>query len=69
MLGGVAAMTILVGKFWLDSDPALYGGVALLVGASLWNAWPKAAPALCPACISRTVQAINERELDGVQSK
>lgn len=51
-LGCIATAIILVGKFWLDSDTALYGGVALLVGASLWNAWPrKISEAPCPACI------------------
>jgi hypothetical protein len=41
VLGLIAASTVLVGKFALDSDAAMYGGLATLVGASLWNAWPK----------------------------
>ena len=40
-LGLLAGATVLVGKFALDSDPAMYVGIAMLVGASLWNAWPQ----------------------------
>ena len=41
---GVAGVVLLVaGKFVMGSDPLLYGGVALLVVASVWNAWPRKA--------------------------
>lgn len=50
VLGAIGAAVILAGKFWLDLDTALYGGVGLLVGASLWNAWPRMTPAACAAC-------------------
>lgn len=66
-LGGLAAMIVLIGKFRLDSDVALYAGVALLVGASLWNAWPKAVRASCPACVPDDSRSINEHRPDGVQ--
>lgn len=39
-LGIIAAALILVGKFYLDSDPATYSGVAVLIIASVWNTWP-----------------------------
>ncbi len=52
VLGALAAAIVLVGKFGLDSDLALYGGITLLVGASLWNAWPKRAASACAACIT-----------------
>lgn len=48
-LGLVAAAVVLLGKFTLDSDPAMYAGIGLLVAASLWNTWPRPA-AGCPAC-------------------
>jgi mercuric ion transport protein len=32
---------ILIGKFVLASEPATYTGVALLLGASIWNLWPR----------------------------
>lgn len=40
-LGMLAAILIIVGKFVWVSDGTLYGGVTLLMGASLWNAWPR----------------------------
>ncbi|MBT8464894.1 MAG: MerC domain-containing protein [Deltaproteobacteria bacterium] len=50
-LGLLAACTVLVGKFALDSGAAMYGGVAVLIAASLWNGWPKHQEAVnCPAC-------------------
>lgn len=69
ILGGFAAMTVLIGKFSLDSDSALYAGVALLVGASLWNAWPKTAPGPCPACVPADPGSINEHLPEGARSK
>ena len=52
-IGLLAAVVVLGGKFVLGSDPAMYGGIALLVGASLWNSWPrKAAAAPCLACVA-----------------
>lgn len=57
LLGAAAAMAVLVGKFGYDSDLAMWIGIAVLVGASAWNSWPKrpvdgAAPgaAGCDAC-------------------
>lgn len=48
---GAAAM-ILAGKFYLESPPVAYGGVGLLILASVWNTWPRpAAVALCSACL------------------
>ncbi len=54
-LGVLAAAIVLIGKFHFDSDTATYSGIALLVGASLWNSWPRRNPtASCPACVSDT---------------
>lgn len=50
-LGALAAAIMLIGKFRFDSDAATYAGIALLVGASLWNTWPRRSrSASCPAC-------------------
>ena len=48
-IGLAAAVGVQLGKFAWESKPALYGAVALLVVASLWNAWPhrEAAAACC----------------------
>jgi hypothetical protein len=40
VVGLVAAVGVLMGKFAWESNPLLYGAVGLLVVASFWNAWP-----------------------------
>jgi hypothetical protein len=51
-VGVVAVILIMIEKWWLASPMLLAVGLALLVGASLWNAWPRRATALdaCAAC-------------------
>jgi hypothetical protein len=39
LLGLVATIGVLVGKFRWESNTTMYGAVGLLVAASLWNAW------------------------------
>jgi mercuric ion transport protein len=41
VVGLAAAVGLVVGKFVVDSNAAVYVSVAALVGASLWNSWPK----------------------------
>ena len=43
ILGTTAATMLLAAKFVMDSTWGLYGGIALLIGASIWNSWPKRA--------------------------
>ncbi|MBN9659086.1 MAG: hypothetical protein J0H49_12955 [Acidobacteria bacterium] len=50
VLGLIAAMGILWGKFSLESNVLAYAGVGLLIGSSLWNSWPRAAARRCPRC-------------------
>ena len=53
LLGFIAAIGILLGKFVWGSNPTMYGAVGLLVIASLWNAWPTRAilkPTSCSDC-------------------
>ena len=54
-LGVVATATALLGKFALDSNALLYLGMALLVGASLWNTWPRKAARVgsCGKCAAQ----------------
>lgn len=40
-LGVVAGMLVVIGKFVFESDPAMYGGIGLLIAASFWNSWPR----------------------------
>ena len=50
-VGVVALPIVLLGKFGLESDAALYAGIGLLVAASLWNSWPSRRRAEgCPDC-------------------
>jgi DNA-binding transcriptional MerR regulator len=53
LVGLTAAGILLIGKFYFDSDGAMYVGLALLVAASLWNTWPNPlhVKAKCPACV------------------
>lgn len=51
VIGLVAAAAVLIGKFVLESNAAMYGGLASLAGASLWNTWPSGERAgQCPSC-------------------
>jgi hypothetical protein len=50
VLGLFASGIMLIGKFFFDSDIATYAGVAMLVGASTWNAWPTQPKAVCVNC-------------------
>jgi mercuric ion transport protein len=51
VMGATAALIVVTGKFLFESDPAMSGGVALLIGASAWNTWPRhTRPAHCSAC-------------------
>ncbi|NOZ00557.1 MAG: hypothetical protein GXP54_01535 [Deltaproteobacteria bacterium] len=54
MLGLAASGVVLVGKFVLDSDTAMYAGIGLLVAASIWNTWPirQGAGPACVECAS-----------------
>jgi hypothetical protein len=40
VVGVVAGVILLVGKFVVDSTVAVYGSIGLLIGAAIWNAWP-----------------------------
>lgn len=50
LLGGIfGAGAILLGKFIWVSDVHLYGGLAALLGATVWNVWPRKTQS-CPSC-------------------
>jgi hypothetical protein len=50
--GRIAGLIVVVGKFYFESDPAMSGGIALLIAASVWNTWPKRRKKKsCPACV------------------
>jgi mercuric ion transport protein len=57
-VGLLASAIVLVGKFVFDSDALVYGGIAALVAASLWNGWPRKVMSErgCPACVPEAVE-------------
>jgi mercuric ion transport protein len=60
VVGLAAAIAVLAGKFAFDSETAMYGGIAGLVAASIWNTWPvRASGAGCPACVSESSSAVS----------
>ena len=44
LIGLVAAIGILLGKFVWESNATVYSGVGMLIVASVWNAWPRREP-------------------------
>jgi len=55
VMGLGASAIMLFGKFLFNSNAIMYGGIGLLITASIWNAWPKRnMDAACPACVSNT---------------
>ena len=50
ILGAGAAAAVLIGKFKFESGVAAYGGLTLLVAASLWSSWPRTVANGCPRC-------------------
>jgi hypothetical protein len=61
LLGLVAAIGVLLGKFSWESNPTMYGAVGLLVVSSLWNAWPhNSEVASCSNCDAKN---LNQRSV------
>jgi hypothetical protein len=60
-VGTLAAVAFVLGKFVLDSNAAVHGGLAGLIGASLWNSWPGSVPA-APAGTLYQIGSINEEK-------
>ena len=51
LLGGAGTAGVLVAKFLLANDALVYSSAALLLAASVWNAWPRGAPRRhCASC-------------------
>lgn len=50
MLGVLGSVGVLAGKFLWSSKLIMYGGVAVLVGASIWNALPRRQVQTCSRC-------------------
>lgn len=51
-IGLAAAVALFFSKFHFVSEGAMFASIGVLVGASVWNAWPRRAKAAaCPACL------------------
>ena len=50
LLGMLASSIVLAGKFMLESSIIFYSGLALLVGSSIWNTWPRKQSKTAPCC-------------------
>jgi len=52
ILGIFSSMVLIIGRFTLDSNWVLYGGIGFLIAASIWNSWPvkKTKTQPCPSC-------------------
>ena len=62
----LASLVILIGKFGVESERLAYGGIAVLIAAALWNAWPRHSTDInnCAPCGSAGYEKVefNERE-------
>src|SRR5262249_47431709 len=68
-LGLAAAAGLVVGKFAADSNVAVYGSIAALVGASLWNSWPKKGAPPAPAEALLQIGGIERNDEYGYQTQ
>jgi mercuric ion transport protein len=60
LVGAVGSAAVVIGKFYLESNPIMFGGVGFLVVASVWNAWPRREKtAVCRSCTPDTTVQIN----------
>jgi prepilin signal peptidase PulO-like enzyme (type II secretory pathway) len=62
MVGIVAAALIVLGRFVLESDGVVYGGVAALAAVSFWNAWPVRPASAVPSSPAGTLYQIGRSE-------
>jgi hypothetical protein len=44
VIGLFAGVLVVLGKFGLELAVMTYGGIALLIAASVWNSWPLKGP-------------------------
>jgi hypothetical protein len=59
VLGLIGSTLLISGKFILNSNPAMYGGISLLLAASVWNSSPRRGKETvpCPSCASEKPQS------------
>jgi len=47
LLGVLASVVVIYGKFSLESNPVMFAGLAALIAASAWNTWPQRKRSCC----------------------
>ena len=54
-VGLAGALVVLVGKFLFDANAAWYGGIGVLMAASVWNTWPQRTEEVgfCVKCVQQ----------------
>lgn len=57
VVGVMAGVLILSGKFLLASNPVFYTGLGLLILASVWNSWPVASHCDCAPAVGKFQQS------------
>lgn len=58
--GLAAGIAVLAGKFAFDSDSMMYGGLAAIAAASVWNAWPvRRSRRACRACAPGSLSSMH----------
>lgn len=63
-VGFTGSAMILVFKFVVIYNPLAYGGLALLIAASIWNSWPIRPKSNCPACASKAVASVEMKPVN-----
>ncbi len=69
LVGILAAVLLLVGKFILESNVAVYAGIASLIGASLWNSWPKKSVPSAPTETLLQLGSIERKDEHGYETQ
>ncbi len=67
-VGLIGGAVLILGKFVLDSNIAGYGGLAGLIGASLWNSWPKKSVPSAPTETLLQLGSIKKESEDGYET-
>jgi hypothetical protein len=69
ILGLAAAAGLVIGKFVVDSNLAVYGSIAALLASSLWNSWPKKSVPFAPTDTHLQLGSIEEGNEHGYETQ
>lgn len=70
-MGVLAGVLLIIGKFAVESEIVVYGSIAGLIAASVWNAWPKTTKGAPSAPTETLLQlgSIKRRDEYGYETK